>query len=235
MESSQQITTLSFFRYKGFLQKIWAFFMMQFAHRHLSGVKGQRFYRLMGSGKGMGFNPWPDWSVYALLQVWDSEEEADHFHQNSKLMQAYGRKVRESWVLYMRNIKAHGEWGGSNPFQTVKEDPGNPLIAVITRATLKKKTLWKFWKYVPTSEKPLINNPGLIYTKGIGEVPVVHMATFSIWKDQQSLKDFAYGSKEHARAIKMTRELGWYSEELFSRFQPFKCRGSWQGIDLGLK
>jgi hypothetical protein len=50
--------------------------MMQFANKDLAKVNGLTFYRLMGSGKGRGFNPFPDWSVYCLLQVWESEEAA---------------------------------------------------------------------------------------------------------------------------------------------------------------
>jgi hypothetical protein len=90
--------------------------------------------------------------------------------------------------------------------------------------------LYKFWNYVPTSQKPLENNAGLIYTKGIGEVPFLQMATFSIWKNKDSLMQFAYGSKEHAAAIAKTKDLDWYSEELFSRFQPYKSIGFWKAM-----
>jgi hypothetical protein len=57
------------------------------------------------------------------------------------------------------------------------------------------------------------------------------MATFSLWKDFESVKQFAYKSKQHKEAIK-TREYEWYSEELFSRFQPYKSSGTWEGKDL---
>jgi hypothetical protein len=55
------------------------------------------------------------------------------------------------------------------------------------------------------------------------------MATFSLWKDFESVKQFAYKSKQHKEAIKKTREYEWYSEELFSRFQPYKSSGTWEG------
>jgi heme-degrading monooxygenase HmoA len=77
---------------------------------------------------------------------------------------------------------------------------------------------------VPTSEEGLDGNEGLIYTKGVGEV-LIQMATFSLWKDFESVKQFAY-SKQHKEAIKKTREYEWYSEELFSRFQPYKSSGN---------
>lgn len=67
------------------------------------------------------------------------------------------------------------------------------------------------------------------YTKGIGEVPIIQMATFSIWKSKESVSNFAYGSSEHRIAIQKTRELNWYKEELFARFKPYKSTGTWNG------
>jgi hypothetical protein len=47
-------------------------------------------------------------------------------------------------------------------------------LLLYTRATIK----WNwFWKYVPTSEEGLDGNEGLIYTKGLAEVPIIQMAT----------------------------------------------------------
>lgn len=227
---SQQITTITFFRYKGFKNKFWGFQMMQFAHGDLGNTIGLSFYKLMGSGKGLGFNPLPDWSVYSLLQVWESKEAADSFFDSSNLIKKYQAHTAELWTLYLKNISAAGEWSGRNPFEkskTITRD--NPPIAVITRATIKISKLRSFWQYVPTSEKPLSQNDGLIYTKGIGEIPILQMATFSLWKDLESVKKFAYESKEHQEAIRKTRELNWYKEELFSRFQPFQSIGTWEG------
>jgi hypothetical protein len=70
----------------------------------------------------------------------------------------------------------------------------------------------------------------LLFTKGIGEVPFLQMATFSLWKDKQSLMDFAYKSREHTEAIAKTRSLDWYNEELFSRFEPYRSKGTWDGV-----
>ncbi len=221
-----QITTLTFFKYQGIYNKVWAFGMMQFAHGSLANIDGQQFYKLMGSGKGMGFNPLPDWSVYALLQIWETEAQADTFFEQSQLMQRYRNHSTGHRIHYMKNIVARGKWSGKNPFVVHPElDPNNPQLAIITRATIKLSKLYPFWKYVPTSQKRLLNNPDLIYTKGIGEMPIIQMATFSLWKNREAVQQFAYKSKEHATAIKMTRELDWYSEELFARFQPYRVEG----------
>lgn len=206
--------------------------MMQNAHSHLLEVPGLSFYKLMGSGKGRGFNPWPDWSVYSLLQVWDKEWDAQTFMEHSQLMAEYRIHTSEIWTLYLKTMQSKGAWSGHNPFTVHAQiDPSITPIAVITRATIKPSKLWSFWKYVPTSEEPLSELEGLLYTKGIGEIPILQMATFSLWSDTETLKAYAYQSKQHREAIRLTRKLNWYKEELFARFQPYRSVGSWKGVN----
>lgn len=205
--------------------------MMQFAHKQLHNVDGLLFYKLLGSGKAE-FNPRPDWSVYALLQVWDNETKADLFFERSAIMDKYKQRSSEQWTLYLKNKIARGKWAGQQPFMAHDNlSEAIPYVAAITRATIKTKFLRKFWKSVPASQKPLSDNAGLLYTKGIGEVPIKQMATFSLWKNQQALDEFAYQSKAHVKVIGETRRLNWYKEELFSRFQPYRTIGSWEGLD----
>lgn len=206
--------------------------MMQFAHKHLSKVPGLTFYKLLGSGKPR-FNPFPDWSVYAILQVWDEETSAANFFETSVLMEKYRTHSKEQYTIYMKNIVARGEWSAKNPFKKhTSLDTANPFLAVITRATIRTNQLINFWRDVPASQKPLHANKGLLFTKGIGEAPIFQMATFSLWDSKEALENFAYRSKEHQKVIAKTREVQWYKEELFSRFQPYKTQGTWFGTDI---
>jgi hypothetical protein len=61
-------------------------------------------------------------------------------------------------------------------------------------------------------------NPDLLYTKGIGEVPIIQMATFSLWKNMDAILNFAYKNEYHKKAIALTKSYNWYKEEMFSRF-----------------
>lgn len=227
-----QITCITLCHYDKLADKAWAFGMMQWAHGMLGGLQGLQFYKLMGSGKGNGFNPWPDWSTYALLTTWSSEQSAREWVDYGKLMATYRDRCDYLATIYCRCIHSHGLWAGVEPFQVSESlDPKNPFIAVTTRAVIKWRYLRRFWKYVPTSSKPIHDDtPGLLYTKGVGEVPAINMATLSIWDSLESVKAFAYQSPEHQKAIKMTRELGWYSEELFARWQPYAIDGYWPGL-----
>lgn len=216
-----QITTLTVFQYEGFQNKFWALSMMQFGHSYMKSVEGLRFYKLLGSGKAH-FNPFPDWSVYGLLQVWNSTSDFENFKDNHQLFQNYKSHSVQIKIYLLENIQARGLWNGENPFEAVvspKSIQDEDQIAVITRASIKKRMLRKFWKYVPKSQKPLENAKGLLYTKGFGELPFVEMMTFSLWKSTENLNQFAYQSREHVEAIKKTKQLDWYHEEMFARFR----------------
>lgn len=205
--------------------------MMQFAHAELTKEKKCSFYKLMGSGKE-NFDPLPDWSVYSLLQVWDEAPAATDFFRSSKLFQKYRSHTSEILVLHLHPIQAHGKWNGRMPFQIDKKRKADARIAAITRASIKISRLQTFWKFVPRSQAPLHHANGLIYTKGFGEVPITEMATFSIWEKEEDLKNFAYKSREHAEAIKKTRKLDWYKEEMFSRYEVIDMFGSWEAADI---
>jgi hypothetical protein len=223
---SDQITTITLFQFKSLASKFWALSQMQFAHKHLVKVNGQSFYKLMGSGRGSGFSIWPDFSVYALLQVWDSENVADEFFAKAKIIEDYHCRAAKIHTTFCKSITSHGYWDNQNPFaENLDLSDNESPILVLTRATIKWRHLYKFWKYVPTSYIPLNGNKGLVYSKGVGEWPMVQMATISLWKSAEAMKQFAYQSKEHQQAIKMTKDIKWYKEELFARFRPFKTLG----------
>lgn len=229
---SEQITTLTFYKYPTFTSKLWAFGMMQLAHAPLKKVDGLEFYKLLGSGKEH-FDPRPDFSVYGLLQVWESKKASQAYFDLHPLNKRYLKHSSQQLTFYMNNIKAHGLWSGKNPFRSSDQlNDINPYIAVITRATIKWSMLKKFWDYVPKSQEDLIDNPNLLFTAGVGERPVTQMATFSVWDDEKALKKFAYRGQNHKHAVQQTQALQWYKEELFTRFQPYKISGNWSGFSI---
>ena len=68
-------------------------------------------------------------------------------------------------------------------------------------------------------------------TWSIGEVPMLHQVTFSIWPDAASMANFARGDGPHGRAIRAVREGGWFNEELYARFRLIGTAGTWGGRD----
>ncbi len=223
-------TTLTLFRYRGFSNAFWAFSQMGLAPRRLKDVPGMSFFKLLGTGSA-GFSTWPDWSVYGLLQVWDEPEAATAFFDTHPQMRAFQKRSVESLRIFMQPVRSKGAWNGRNPFAPKDEMQPTPgVTAVLTRATIKKRYLRRFWSYVPRSQEPLSGAEGLIFSKGVGETPFIDMATFSLWERAEDMQAYAYGSEAHLGAIRRTRELGWYREELFARFRPYRIEGSWEGI-----
>jgi len=226
------LVQIHFFRYEGFRNKYWAFSMMQLAYPMLRSIPGLTFYKMLGTGAGNGFSPFPDFSVYGLLTVWENEELAVSFMKDSVLFNRFNQRSSEIWSLFMHPLSSHGSWDGINPFKPDDPELEGEKIAVITRATLDPKKMITFWKNVPQASEILKDQEGLIQSFGIGEWPLSRMATFSLWENEESLKKYAYQSEEHLDVIRKTRSLNWYTEELFSRFRPYKSLGSWEGKDV---
>lgn len=230
MVEAGQITTITLFKFEGF-NAYWMFTQLQLAQKGFSKIKGLKFFKLMGSGGKNGFSKMINPNVYEFLGVWDSEYSANLFFEKSKFYEEFKKRSTEDWTVFMQNKAAHGLWSGINPFKdfhTVQEGP----ITVITRARIRLKYIRKFWSYVPPISQNLEEQDGLLFSIGIGEYPWLMQATFSIWESEQMMREFAYKSKLHSEVIRMTRETGWYKEELFANFIPFRSEGTWEGSDI---
>lgn len=219
-----QTTLMSFFKYAGFNNKWRALGRMGRPPIVKEQIDGLTFFKPLGTGSGNGFSIKPDFSTFGFVAVFDSEVTAQQFLQTDTIQEYTETASSYSHVL-MHTIKSHGEWSRQNPFKaSVKFDPQKPL-AVITRATIKPRLAHKFWRYVPSVSKSMNNYDELIFSKGIGEFPLLMQATFSLWTNAEAMMNYAYQNPKHSEMVKKTRELGWYSEELFARFQPFYQEG----------
>lgn len=226
-----QVTTLSLFGFSTPATRIWALAQMGMARGELSRVAGLSFWKLLGSGEGGGFGLRPDFSRYGLLATWESAGAADEFFGDSRLFTAYRRRAAEIWTVRLVATQSHGAWGGVNPFLPVAAPTVNSTVAVLTRASIRWNRLRRFWSQVPSASRALDDAEGLLASIGIGEAPVKHQATFSIWRSADAMKAFAYNSPTHTEVIRRTRDEDWYCEELFVRFLPIASEGLWNGRD----
>lgn len=226
-DPKQQTVTITLFRFEG-INAFWIFGQMQKSLKGFQAVEGLEFFKLMGSGGKNGFSKMLNVNVYALLGVWESVQAAAAYFEKSGHFSEFRSRATEFWIIYMNTCKSHGKWSGRNPFQIIHPYESGP-IAVITRARIKFRFLRKFWSYVPSVSKNIADRGGSIFSIGIGEYPWLMQATFSLWKDEESMRDYAYRSKLHTEVIQKTRTLGWYSEELFANFVPSQTSGTWEG------
>nr|WP_183404272.1 spheroidene monooxygenase [Hymenobacter luteus] len=202
------------------------------AQRPLQRVAGLRFQKLLGSGAG-GFGALPNLRRYGFMAVWESEAAAARFFAEHPLWQQYRQRTAEIWTAELAPLKSHGLWDGQNPFAYPSEtaEPSGP-VAVLTRASIRWQKTPRFWRYVAPTSATVAHAPGVQAAIGLGELPVVRQATFSLWESQQAMQDYAYRSEKHKQVIKLTRQENWYGEELFARFQVVRTEGTWDGRAL---
>lgn len=223
---SSQIVTFTLLHYKGLRNRWWAFRQMGLSPEQLPQVPGQCFAKMLGSGAGKGFSILPNLGVYGLMIVWDDEQAARVFFDSHPLFQSFRAHARYQ-TFFMKTIKAHGAWEGQNPFSISTELCEGMPVAVLTRATIFPRHLWRFWTYVPpVSASIQRHRKDLLLAVGVGELPLIQQATFSIWKNPAAMLEYAYQSRQHKEVVRKTRELGWYSEELFARFHPYAFEGN---------
>jgi len=224
-----QITTCTFFNLSGLPNKWWAFKQMQLSTNSLSGIDGLVFTKLLGSGAKNGFSTIPNFGVYVLLCVWDSEDKANTFFLENDYFIKYTSKCDEYFTAFLNSAEVHGKWDGIQPFiPTAKLSLDKPVM-VLTRATIRPSKLFSFWRRVGKVSESLEKYDGLLISLGVGELPLIQQATLSIWKTQSEMMDYAYKNKKHKEVVLLTRKLNWYKEEMFSRFVPYKFQGIWDG------
>jgi hypothetical protein len=187
------------------------------------------FYRLLGCGKNGSFGIDPDWNQYGIFSLIEGDEYCASELQHNYIQwkrRFYGRFISswwrffgvETWTIVLAPIMSHGKWGGKEISANASATNAEDQIAVLTRASIRLNKVRAFWKNVPSVEQQLRTAEGLVFSIGIGEFPVLRQATFSIWKNVESMKAFAYNMQQHKDVIHKTRDENWYSEELFARF-----------------
>jgi heme-degrading monooxygenase HmoA len=183
----------------------------------------------MGTGKNGTFDKMPDFNQWAIMAT--HPNKTVNIKHSFSLQELYGNFISRWMKLFgcsytihiLEPIECHGFWDKKKPFGElpVKSDYEGK-IAVLTRATIKLRKLKYFWQNVAPVASKMGNAKGFIKSYGVGEIPWIKQATFSIWETKEDMKNFAYGMKEHTEVIKKTRQEKWYSEDMFTRFRVVK-------------
>ena len=199
--------------------------------------RGPRFARLLGTGRDTRMTASADLRRWAVFAVWDSRAALEHGQRHHPVLRRWDGRATERYDLTLEPLGARGTWGGVDPLAGADagtSDAGTSAdgpVAVLTRATVRWRRLPTFLASVPPVEDTLHRTDGLLARLGIGEVPVGRQATFSLWRDADAMRTFAYRDRQHADVIRRTREGGWYAEEWFARFRPVERSGTWGGRD----
>ena len=199
--------------------------------------KNISFWKLMGCGRNGTFDIHPDWRQWGILTVSGGTQ---NIHQIPAIdyKQQFGAFIDGWWTFFrcerftilLKPVEGHGTWDGKEAFGILpKQSEYEGLIAILTRATIRLNKLKNFWKNVDAVAEQMSGANGFITSFGIGEVPWIKQATFSIWRSKADMKKFAYTMQQHADVIRKTRKENWYSEDMFIRFVPLAAYGSING------
>lgn len=198
------------------------------------------FYKLMGCGKNGTFDKNPDWQQWGILAVQPGVFEDKNFDSTTVIKKLYGSFINrwfsffkcETWTIFLKPMEGHGKWDGKEPFGILpKQTTYNDIVATLTRATIRINKLKNFWQNVGSVANEMAAAKGFVTSLGIGEVPYIKQATFSIWESKEAMKTFAYQLHQHKAIIQKTRKENWYSEDMFVRFMPLKTFGTIKGND----
>jgi len=198
------------------------------------------FYKLLGCGKNGTFDKHPDWQQWGIMAVQSNNMVVSDFNEASHIKSLYGPFINkwlsffkcETWTIFLEPIEGHGLWDGKEPFDPIpKHTNYDGIIATLTRATIRINKLKAFWQNVAAAAGEMASAKGFISSVGIGEMPYIKQATFSIWQSKEHMKMFAYQMHRHTAIIQKTRSERWYSEDMFVRFKPLQTLGTIRGSD----
>ena len=225
-------TTLTVFTLKPGNRR-WGLAQMGTSPRQLQRVPGLRFFKLLGSGARNGFGLWPNLDRYGFMAVWEDAAAAATFFAQHSLWQVYSQRSTELWTLALEPVKAQGLWDGKTPFEYASAflAAPNAPIAVLTRASINWRKTPRFWQFVEPTSATLAGQPGVRAAIGLGELPVIRQATFSVWESTQAMQEYAYRDAKHREVILLTRRENWYAEEMFARFKVLSSAGTLDGQD----
>ncbi len=212
-----QTVLFSYFELPRLRDKWFAFRNMGLGVGRYGEPDGMEWLKLLGSGGDNGFGLWPNWGGYALLAAFPDEVLAKAA-LDSPLWRAYASHAAFAKTLLLRPLQSHGEWDGVEPFRTSGTYDRDKPTVVLTRARIKLRHLPAFWRRVARVSESAMDFSERVFSVGVGELPVIQQATVSLWTSGRAMEAYAYRSPYHKEVVKLTRQQGWYSEELFCRF-----------------
>ncbi len=198
----------------GTLRQLRAFGMLRI---RLNKMPGVLFGKAMGCGKGAAFSVWPDWNRWAVMvECIDEASEKEVINGAAFAALKAASLGHRSWRLSA--FKKKGLWDGRSPFQ-LEGDKGTSAVAVLTRANIAPGKLRAFVRHSYATTEALNAAPGLRFSLGMGELPLIRQATFTLWESDAAMTAYAYKDPRHLAAMKEKGKSGMFTEEMFVRFR----------------
>jgi len=209
--------------------------------------KNISFFKLLGTSRKGRFLMKPDWQQWGIITVRNKAFEGNKCKTKQLndpanyllIREIYGPFIAawfrlfncETFTVLAEPLTGHGTWDGKQAFGELPVHAAHDgMIAILTRASIRLNKVRLFWKQVAPVEEEFKNAKGLLTSFGMGELPFIKQATFSVWENEDCMKTFAYGMKGHREAIENSKKHKWFSEEMYIRFRITGSFGTNRGI-----
>ncbi len=212
-----------------------AFSHLAFGWYRLQGTRGLRFAKVLGSGRDGGFLPAPSATHQGLFLVFDNAANADAFlAMPGGLLGSLTGHARDVLTVKLHAYAARGQWSGKCPLAITagKPSPEAGPIASLTRASIRPSKAAVFWRHAPPSQTSLHVSDGCLVAAGLGEIPLLRQATFTVWESEAAMERFSRRGA-HLDALRAAASGEYFSETLFARFMIEDLKGTWQGRTFG--
>jgi heme-degrading monooxygenase HmoA len=163
----------------------------------------------------------------ALVTAWDNDESLDRFQTHP-----CARPYQEGWRVRLDPARSIGSLPGLPDLPRRERDTGNSPVAALTIAKVRANKFPRFALAAGAAEREAQTHPG--YIAGFGLMrPATWVATFTLWRDADVMRDYALGSHPggHLQAMKTDRRVQFHHEMLFARFVPYAAEGQLDGRD----
>lgn len=188
-------------------------------------------YAITAAAAPLGRRPLPAPSPgrVALIAAWDDDAGLDGFLAGDPL----GQRLGGGWMARLQPLHVYGAWAGldglpEGEIQVATEEP----VAVLTLGRPRLTRLRPFLRASAAAEREAIADPGVLASTGLARPPGM-VATFSLWRNVDQMRDYARGRREgaHPAATARDRANPFHHESAFIRFRPYATRGLWDGRD----
>jgi hypothetical protein len=173
--------------------------------------------------------PSPQPGRVALVAAWENDEALDEFSAAGPL----ARRLASGWQVRLRPLHVYGAWAGlpGLPEEEVPAAAGEP-VAVLTIGRLRLRRVRPFLRASARAEGEAVADPAMTASIGLARPPRL-VATFSIWKDVEGMREYARGRRDgaHPAATAQHRADPIHHESAINRFRPYASQGSWDGRD----
>ena len=224
--------------------RAWGWLRMVQGPSALKNTPGLLFAKVMGSGHGGGFGLRPSASHQGWVCLFDTHAHARAFLAGPHVM-AYRERAREYWTGLMAVGSSRGLWDGqawdatpacesdvATPDAATATQRSAPVLATLTRASIRAASAMSFWRYAPAAQDSLGQAQGCLLAMGLGEAPLVRQCTFSLWRDEKSMHDYARQGA-HQQAIQAAYKHKFFTESMFVRMRVLEMQGVWLGRAIG--